>query len=650
MSRKEELLKPANDAQKAVIRSVEGKYLVLSTAGSGKTFAAVTRTAYMLECGISADQILMFTFTKKAANEMKTRIEKLVGSKAKGITISTYHSFCGKLLRQYAQVVDLQSNFTIYDEEDSFEALRTIIASDLTLKDIDVKDAKNKISLWKEHLVTPEEAVKNNKASKAKLAAKLYKKYYDYLRKSNAVDFDDLTYFAVKALEKSSVMQQQVNDQYRYIVSDESQDSSRQNLKLISLLAGPNPDKWNLMMFCDESQSIYSFRGADVSAFIRFIEDNKLIKLVMGQNYRSTKTIVNASAELVKKNVVRIDKEIFTENEEGSKIGVFTCEDTKAEAKRIASLVKKVVQDGGWSYKNVAVLYRIRSQSQPIEAEFTRQGIPHRVKSGGSFFSRKVIKDILGYVRLVVNPNDREAFRRVINVPNRFVGPASLAEILIYLEQHDNVSLFDACRNVRVVQSRTRQGINNFLAVMHQLCDIAQDIEDNQDDDDVNVSRLIREVYNITDYEAYAEKHLDKEETMAEIKADISQLINIASEYKTVASFINSTSDQVENEEDEDKPAVTLMTMHGAKGLEWPVVIVAGCNEGTAPFVLAVNEGNIEEERRLFFVALTRAMKMLFLTRAKEVMVNGRTFPARESRFIKELPAQYVKKYEAKRR
>lgn len=398
------------------------------------------------------------------------------------------------------------------------------------------------------------------------------------------------------------------------------------------------------------STVIYSFRGADVSAFINFVESNKLVKLVMGQNYRSTRTIVNASAELVRNNLVRIDKDIFTENEEGSKIGVFTCEDTKAEAKRIASLIKKVVQDGGWSYKDVAVLYRIRSQSQPIEAEFTRQGIPHRVKSGGSFFSRKVIKDILGYVRLVVNPNDREAFRRVINVPNRFVGPASLAEILVYLEQHDNVSLFDACRNVKVAQSRTRQGINNFLAVMHQLCDIAQDIEDNQDDENVNVSRLIREVYNIADYEAYAEKHLDKEETMTEIKADISQLVNIASEYKTVASFINSTSDQVENEEDEDKPAVTLMTMHGAKGLEWPVVIVAGCNEGTAPFVLAVNEGNIEEERRLFFVALTRAMKMLFLTRAKEVMVNGRTFPARESRFIKELPAQYIKKYETKRR
>lgn len=256
MSRKEDLLKPANDAQKAVIRSVEGKYLVLSTAGSGKTFAAVTRTAYMLESGINPDQILMFTFTKKAANEMKTRIEKLAGSKAKGITISTYHSFCGKLLRQYAQVVDLQSNFTIYDEEDSFEALRAIIASDLTLKDIDVKDAKNKISLWKEHLVTPGEAVKNNKASKAKLAAKLYKKYYDYLRKSNAVDFDDLLYFAVKALEKSPVMQQQVNQQYKYIVCDESQDSAAPlDYRLISLLAGPEPEKWNLMMFADESQS-----------------------------------------------------------------------------------------------------------------------------------------------------------------------------------------------------------------------------------------------------------------------------------------------------------------------------------------------------------------------------------------------------------
>lgn len=555
----------------------------------------------MIESGIPADQILMFTFTRKAAEEMKVRVEKLIGSKAKGLTISTCHSFCGKLLRQYAHVVGLKSNYTIYDEEDSTAALKEVIAGNTVLQGVDIKQIKNAISFFKEELVSPEEAMTRASNSAQRQKAIAYRDYTAYLRRSNALDFDDLPYFAVKALQQSEIMRKEVQDKYRYIVEDEAQDSDKTNLTLLSLLAGPDPDKWNLMLIGDDNQSIYSFRGANVAAFINFIKQNNLVQLNMGQNYRSTKTIVNAADCVVRHNQVRIDKEVFTENEQGNQISLFTCVDQKAEAKKVASIIRACVSQGNLTYDDIAVLYRLRGQSQIIEEVLTKNNIPVKVISGLSFFSRRVVKDLLAYVRLVVNPNDRAAFSRIVNVPNRHIGEASLKAVLDYLELHEEASLYDACSNVKFRQRETKRGMDNFLAVIKTLCDVAQEIDENVDDDNYNAAAIVRETYNLINYGEYIKEHMSDD--IDQHESDISALINFASEYKTVKEFVTAVveRDLIQEEDDLVVPTVKLLTMHGSKGLEWPVVIIVGNNDGTVPFFPAVQEGNLEEERRLFY-------------------------------------------------
>ena len=595
----------------------------------------------MIESGIPADQILMFTFTRKAAEEMKTRVEKFIGSKAKGLTISTCHSFCGKLLRQYAHVVGLKNNYTIYDEDDSMTALKEVIAQNITLQGVDIKQMKNAISFFKEELVSPDEALTRAGNSAQKQKAIAYRDYTACLRRSNALDFDDLPYFAVKALQQSEVMRKEVQDKYRYIIEDEA----KTNLTLLSLLAGPDSDKWNLMLIGDDNQSIYSFRGANVAAFINFIKQNNLVQLNMGQNYRSTKTIVNAADCVIRHNQVRIDKEVFTENEQGNQITLFTCADQKAEAKKVASIIRACVSQGTLTYDDIAVLYRLRGQSQVIEEVLTKNNIPVKVVSGLSFFSRRVVKDLLAYVRLVVNPNDRVAFSRIVNIPNRHIGEASLKAVLNYLELHEEVSLYDACTSVKFRQRETKKGMDNFLAVIKTLCDVAREIDENIDDDNYNAAAIIRETYNLINYGEYIKEYMSDD--IEQHESDVSALINFASEYKTVNELVTAVveRDLIQEEDDLVVPTVKLLTMHGSKGLEWPVVIIVGNNDGTVPFFPAVQEGNLEEERRLLYVAMTRARKLLFLTRSKERMVNGRRIVTRESQFIREIQSDYLRRF-----
>lgn len=599
----------------------------------------------MIESGIPADQILMFTFTRKAAEEMKIRVEKLIGSKAKGMTISTYHSFCGKLLRRYAHIVGLKSNYTIYDEEDSMAALKEVILNNLIFQGADIKDLRKAISFFKQELISPEEAMARNNNPAQMQRATAYRDYAAYLRRSNALDFDDMPYFTIKALQQSETMRKQVNDQYRYITVDEGQDSSTDNMILISLLAGPDPDKWNLMILADDNQSIYSFRGANVAAFINFVRQNNLVQLNMGQNYRSTKTIVNAADSLICHNKVRMDKEVFTENEQGNKICYFTCTDLKAEARKVASLIHTCANQGEITYDDIAVLYRTRGQSQVIEEVLTKNNIPVKVISGLSFFARRVVKDLVAYIRLVVNPNDRAAFSRIVNVPNRHIGEASLRVVLDYLETHEEASLYDACVNVKFKQKETRRGMDNFIAVIKTLCEVAQDIDSHPDDDNYNVAAIVRETYNLVNYGDYIKEYMSDD--IEQHESDVSALINFASEYKTTDEFVTAVVERDINQENDDivVPTVKLLTMHASKGLEWPIVIIVGCNHNCIPLRPALLEGNEEEERRLLFVAMTRAKKMLFLTRAKIIMINGRHFPATESGFIKEINEEYIKRF-----
>jgi len=644
MSRKEEILNSANAAQQSIIKSVYGKYVADAAPGSGKTRTVVLRTAYMIECGIPADQILMFTFTRKAAEEMRTRVTKYIGSKAKGLTICTCHSFCGKLLRHYANIVGLQPTFTIYDENDSLQAIANVITDNKVLlpdyqKNVNVREVKAEISKFRDNIILPSVALRNAVNPVMKQLAIIYQKYDEYLKKSNVLDFDSLIYFAVLALQQSAVMREQVNAQYRYIIQDEAQDQGRAEAVLVPLLAGPDEKSWNLMYVCDSDQSIFGFRGADVNDFVSFVRNHDFTYLHMGQNYRSTQTIVKAAESVVKKNKNRVSKELFTENKQGAPVQVITVEDETREATVIGQIINKIVVKG-YKYSDIAILYRFRGQANVLDTAFKKMRIPHKIVSGESLFAARVVKDILAYIRLVVNPRDREAFRRIVNVPARGVGDASLKAILDYFQDNEGVTIFESCKAAKVKQTKTKQGIDNFVNIILQLCDIAAMIESTEDDPDISVATLISETYNLINYDEYIRKNIA--DNYEQSKSLLQALSNVAKDYKNVTEFINMTADIKEEDEDEND-TVKLMTLHVSKGLEWPVVIIVGNNDGCLPSFKSLQEGNLEEERRLFYVGMTRAKDVLFLTRSKSVMRGGKPSRSLPSRFLKEIDNVYVK-------
>jgi len=390
---------------------------------------------------------------------------------------------------------------------------------------------------------------------------------------------------------------------------------------------------------------IYSFRGANVSNYIKFINENGFEVLNLSQNYRSTKTVVDASDSLVRKNQIRIEKPVFTENTQGEAIGVFTLDDDTLEAAQVTRIIRSCVA-AGWSYDDIAILYRTNSLSRNVEESLLKNSIPYKIISGLPFYARKEIKDMMAYVRLVMNQLDQEAFRRVANVPKRGIGPASVDAILDYVNSHLDVDIFDACEAVKLRNRRAQVGINNFVAVIEQLYETATIIQSNGDGNRT-MADMIRQIVVLTDYENHL-KETEKDEEAVETRMDnIRELINIAREYSNLEDFVeNMMGFSDEDEEDEEgNAAVKLLTMHASKGLEWPIVIVIGCSEGLSPFFLAVRDGNIEEERRLMYVAMTRAREQLFLTRAKYVKDRGGSLHVtQESRFISEINQRFIKK------
>lgn len=392
-------------------------------------------------------------------------------------------------------------------------------------------------------------------------------------------------------------------------------------------------------------KKIYSFRGANVSRYIRFIRENEFTVLSLGQNYRSTKVVVEASDSLVRKNQTRIEKRVFTENEQGENITMFTVNDDNLEAEKVSKIVR-ACERAGWSRDDIAILYRTSSQSRILEEQFLKDNVPYKVISGLPFYSRKEVKDMMAYVRLVLNQYDQEAFRRVANVPKRNIGPASVDAILNYVDNNPEADIFDACEQVKLRNRKAQIGINNFVAVIEELYITANEINQNLDGNRT-LADLIRRVVILTDYEKHLGETAKGEEEVQQRMSNVYELINIARNYTDIEDFVESMmgySDEDEKDE-EGKATVKLLTMHASKGLEWPIVIVVGCNEGTSPHYLSLRDGNLEEERRLFYVAMTRAKKQLFLTRAKFVKDRG-GFPhaTNESRFISEINERFINK------
>ena len=627
---KKDILKKLNESQKQAVINYQGPCFIVAGPGSGKTLTLISRTAYMLKEGVSSKNILLFTFTKKAANEIKARVNSMVTStQAKDLSISTYHSFGAKILRENYKCLGYDSNFTICDENDK-EKIMSKLSKEYT--SVTEKELASYISYCKSNMITAKEAISKEPGS----YSELYQKYENILKKNNTFDFDDLIFKTIILLKNNKDVLKKVNAKYKYIIADESHDSSITDLELIKLLAGKDQ---HICMILDDEQSIYSFRYANVHSVIAMREYfNDCKEYVLNKNYRSTDTIVKSSRSLISKNVDQIKKEISTDNEKGEKIVLFESKDPYREANKIVQVIMFLTRKHSLDYKDIAILYRTNSLSIPIENKLLENHIPYKMVSSRAFYARKEIKDINSYLKFAYNPKDVESFCRIINVPKRGVGDVTLNKILDE-SSSKGLSIEEVCGKIKA-NKKTKANLLEFISLIHET---RSKIEDMEDIDDI-IEFIIKDI-NYKEYLKSNTKVIDKlgnSDDEEDGFKNLDQLIALSREYDNPIDFIQNVSllgDVVEEDKDNK---VQLMTMHASKGLEFPAVIMVGLNEGCVPFYKACSQEEISEERRLFYVGMTRAMKHLFLSTTECSILFGKFVPADPSRFISNIDPKYI--------
>ncbi len=630
-----------NEMQIKAVKAIDGPVLILAGAGSGKTTVLVNRIAYMMEYrGISPYNILAITFTNKAANEMKTRVENLIGSSAEGMWISTFHSCCVKILRSCIEYIGFSSNFVIYDSDDS----RTVIKDCLKELNMDEKvfnpravaaqlsKAKDELISWQDYKILNEN---NYRLSKI---ASVYELYQKKLFKNNALDFDDIIFFTVKIFQEYEEVLMKYRQRFRYIMVDEYQDTSTAQYLLISLLA---KETRNICVVGDDDQSIYKFRGANIRNILDFekeFDDAQVIKLE--QNYRSSQNILNAANSVIKNNIKRKSKSLWTSNEKGENIKIFIGNNERDEAAFVAKEIDKAVGMGA-KYSDFAILYRTNAQSRVIEDEFIKNVVPYRVLSGLRFYDRKEIKDIIAYLRVILNPDDDVSLLRIINEPKRGIGKTTMDKAA-FLGSYHNKSIFNI-----ISEPDKYPDIIRSSSKLLDFCGMITELRSKKDS--MPIVKLIEKVLNVTGYLSALE--LEKTiESQARIE-NIKEFISVAAEFEKNeedASFegflenisLVSSIDLYEEEQD----YVVMMTIHSAKGLEFENVFIIGLEEGLFPSLKGVSEEqdreDLEEERRLCYVAITRAKKRLCMSYATCRTIYGKTVYQRPSRFIKEIESQ----------
>ena len=630
MSGKEDILKKVNEEQKLPVMDYLGPQFLVAGPGSGKTFSLINRTQYMLLDGINPENILLFTFTNKASKEIKERISKAVGEEtARRITTGTYHSFCCRLLRQYSSHIGYEKRFSIFDAEDSKKLIKKITKG----TDIDTNMLMSYISKQKRKLISPQKSMENSVGNKDELA-RYYGDYQTSLFSQNSMDFDDLIYNTIKLLSNNEDVLSIVNNKYRYIMADESHDSSSSDIELIRLLAGTLQ---NICFILDDHQSIYSFRGADIQAVLNIKNIFPNLKTYnLNQNYRSTTTIVEASKSLIANNSNQLDKQIFTENPSGDKIIIFEEENPQMEAVRIVKMIQLLRKKYDYKHSDIAILYRTSNQSRIVEEVFLKYKTPYEILSGLNFYARKEIKDIISFIRFLSNPYDLSAFERIINIPKRGIGPKNIELIADECNSYmPPIDAYTACKNLlerEEVKGKAKAGIAQFISVIGTLGSIM---------DDRTVPELISEIIKLSNYYQYLRD--EYEEECDDKILNLVELIELSYSFDSVEEFLEQTAlNRKENEEDEDD-RVQMLTMHMSKGLEWKAVFIIGANEGTNPHFRSLDSLTaIDEERRLFYVAMTRAMYNLFICRPKRVQINGRFMNSKPSRFISEIDSDHL--------
>ena len=636
-----------NPPQREAVAQTEGPVLILAGAGSGKTRVLTHRIAYLMdEKGVNPWNILAITFTNKAAQEMRERVDKLVGFGSESIWVSTFHSACVRILRRHIDNLGYDTNFTIYDTDDQKSLMKDVCRK----MNIDTKIYKERsllaqISHAKDELLTPDDMeMKAAGDYNMKKVASVYREYQAALRKNNALDFDDLIVKTVELFEKCGAVLEYYQERFKYIMVDEYQDTNTAQFKFISLLAQRYQ---NLCVVGDDDQSIYKFRGANIGNILGFehvFPDARVIRLE--QNYRSTRNILNAANQVIANNTERKAKTLWTENEEGSKVHFRQFLNAYEEAEYVAGEIGKLKRNGLGNYRDCAILYRTNAQSRIFEEKFIAANIPYKLVGGVNFYARKEIKDLLCYLKTINNARDDLAVQRIINVPKRGIGATTLGRVQDYADNM-GISLYEALRVAEEVPSigRSLSKIDGFVTFIQMLKSKA---------DVLTVEEILQEVIDSTGYVAELEAE-DTEESRARIE-NIDELISKTVAYQeameeqnqpaTLSGFLEEVAliadiDTV----DPDQDYVLLMTLHSAKGLEFPKVFMVGMEDGIFPSHMTISygdDGELEEERRLCYVGITRAMKDLTLTCAQQRMIRGETQYNRVSRFVREIPRELV--------
>lgn len=639
---KEELINGLNDKQKEAVLATDGPCLVIAGAGSGKTKVLTHKIAYDIESGIKPWNILAITFTNKAANEMKERIEKLIGDAAKDLWMGTFHSICVRILRRYIDRIGYKTDFVIFDTSDQKtlikECLKTLKVDDKIFTD---RGVLSEISNGKNEMLEPKAyGVKYAGDFRKKTIAEIYELYQRRLRENNAIDFDDIINFTIKILSENPDVLDYYTEKFKYILVDEYQDTNKAQFTLVSLLASKYG---NVTAVGDNDQGIYSFRGADISNILNFERDfpgTRIIKLE--QNYRCTGNILKAANAVIKHNENKYDKKLWTENEEGHLPCIYCGEDEYDEGRYIVEQINHLKTEEYYKNSDFTILYRMNAQSRAIEDILMREGIPYKVIGGLKFYERKEIKDIIAYLRLIHNSADNLSLKRIINEPKRGIGKTSIDQIQEISDKTGN-SMYEIIRNAQ------EYGLTRVFSNSRDFIEQIEYLKSKKDE--LKISDLIKETLNKTGYT----KALENENSVeAETRIEnLEEFLTVAIEFEeesadnTLAEFLENItlSSDIDGMEDQDN-SITLMTLHSAKGLEFPVVFLVGMEEGIFPGYKSIGEPQaLEEERRLFYVGITRAKQYLYLTCAKHRTIFGSTSYNQVSRFVKEIPEELLEGY-----
>ncbi|MGD7963088.1 DNA helicase PcrA [Bacillus velezensis] len=648
-----QLLSGLNPVQQEAVKTTEGPLLLMAGAGSGKTRVLTHRIAYLMaEKHVAPWNILAITFTNKAAREMKERVESILGPGADEIWISTFHSMCVRILRRDIDRIGINRNFSILDTADQLSVIKGILKErNIDPKKFDPRSILGSISSAKNELIEPEEFAKTAGGYYDQVTSDVYTDYQKKLLKNQSLDFDDLIMTTIKLFERVPEVLEFYQRKFQYIHVDEYQDTNRAQYLLVKQLAARLE---NICVVGDSDQSIYRWRGADIANILSFEKDYPSANVILlEQNYRSTKRILQAANEVIKNNSNRKPKNLWTENDEGIKLSYYSGDNEFGEGQFVAGKIYELHSSGRRKLSDIAILYRTNAQSRVIEETLLKSGLNYNIVGGTKFYDRKEIKDILAYLRLVSNPDDDISFTRIVNVPKRGVGATSLEKIASYAAMN-GMSMFQSIKQVDFigVSAKAANALDGFGAMIENLTNMQ---------DYLSITELTEEILEKTEYREMlkAEKSIEAQSRLENIDEFLSVTKNFEqkSEDKSLVAFLTDLAliadiDQLDQKEEESggKDAVTLMTLHAAKGLEFPVVFLMGMEEGVFPHSRSLmEEAEMEEERRLAYVGITRAEEELYLTNAKMRTLFGRTNMNPESRFIREIPGDLLENLNEKK-